>query len=123
MNLSALIDELTNLKEEYGDSEVRFAYQQHYPLYVSVGIVGRPQEPLFLYLPIPDPDIHGDLTPGWYVVSENFPEDEPLNGLEPLANESACETWVANTYQPFLYLGEGSDQGYLDADGRRQLDW
>lgn len=124
MNVNGLIEELTRLAEDgHGDAEIRMAYQPHYPLYESVGEVGTPQEPHFINLTHPDPDVHGDLEPGWYVTSEDFPEDEPLNGLTPLPDEAACERWVANNATPYIYLGGGYDNGYLDSEGRRQLGW
>ncbi len=127
MTVRGLMEELDRLTNDgHGDAEVRMAYQPHYPLYESVGEVGVPEAPHFFHLTPGHPLVEDtDLSPGWYVTSDTFPDDgeEPLNGIDPLPDEEACIRWTEDNHARYIYLGGGYDNGYLDSEGRRQLGW
>ena len=97
--------------------EVRMAHQPHWPFEYDISEVVVTEGP---QLEIQEYDGH------WHVVDANEdPGDEDYwledCGPSKIDAQMRLETWPEHT--PVVFLGEGSQLGYLPGDARKALGW
>lgn len=106
MTLNELIAQLQDLAVEYGDHEVRLAYQPNWPFEYTLGRVAAV-------------NVHqGDIDHAREFVRSRDGEDE-----EVIEARSEIERMENDPEARVVYIGEGSHIGYLPSAAAQQLGW
>lgn len=130
MNIMDLKQTIYSLPD---DMEVRIAHQPQWAFEYSVGdaVVTNPGEQYYIELATGLSPGMSDLPdwaeePGWYVLDYGDGQQEPEPVAGPLEDEAECKAWIEKKVgdeKPMLYIGEGTQIGYLPEEARRALSW
>ncbi len=122
MTVEQLIRELEGCDPS---TEVRLAHQPSWPFEYSVDSIGET-----------DPDrgyenVRGDYDgPGWYVIKDAWLEEDGDGPAGPFETSAEAEAFAAQEKEadgqgnePVVYIGEGTQLGYLRGSARKALGW